>query len=370
MNIQLLIISLFAIGGSSALANNSNFFVDSKPVTGKIVPLNSQDLCDVAAGAKAYLDKGEGYDALANHAGVSESFGGDLARIKATLLFICKVNQEDKAKDGLSRLHDINFINQHFERVRWQPDQKQSAKFSHQKPLLKNMPADKLLLTKYYIKKAIGSLAKSSKTPHALYEIPYDEQSLTLEQADDQKENITRYQYTKQQVLTGVLDKQKLAKPMIWLSRDNLEDTLMQGTVMIEDSHGKPMHFYNVHRNNGIGYDRNLKKEQQGRYWYFKQTDSVLGYGKDASYKVPIKPLVTVAGDLAHLGLGKLIMLSHNNEHRLVVLADTGGAFENNQYQLDYLGGYFYNWQDYIKTYRHFPDYVEARILLLKKEYW
>ncbi len=367
MNVKLLIISLLVISSYPVLANESNFSVDNKPVTGNIVPLNSQDLCDVAAGAKAYLDKGEDYDALANHAGISENFGGNLARVKATLSFICKINQEDKYSSRPSRLHDIDFINQHFERVRWRPDQVQSAKFSHQKPLLKNMPADKLLLTKYYIKKATGSLAKSSDTPYALYEIPYDEQSLTLEQADAKKASITRYQYTKQQVLTGVLDKQGLAKPMVWLSRDDLEDTLMQGTVMIEDNHGKAMHFYNVHRNNGIGYDRNLKKEQQGRYWYFKQTNSVLGYGKDASYKVPIKPLVTVAGDLAHLGLGKLIMLSHNNEHRLVVLADTGGAFENNQYQLDYLGGYFYNWQDYIKTYRNFPDYVESRILLLKE---
>jgi len=367
MNIQLLIVSLFAISSCSALANNKNFAVDNQSVTGKIVPLSSQDLCDVAAGTKAYLNKGQAYDSFANHAGISEAFGGDLARVKATLSFICKINQEDKTAKRPSRLHNIDFINQHFDQVRWRPDQAQSVKFSHKKPLLENMPADKLLLTKYYIKKATGSLTKSNKTPHALYQVPYDEESLTLEQADEKKVTITRYKYTKQQVLTGVLDKQHLAKPMIWLSRDDLEDTLMQGTVMIEGEDGKPLSFYNVHRNNGIGYDRNLKKEQQGRYWYFKQTDSVLGYGKDASYKIPIKPLVTVAGDLAHLGLGKLIMLSHNSEHRLVVLADTGGAFENNQYQLDYLGGYFYNWQDYIKTYRHFPDYVEARILLLKK---
>ncbi|MGK0270644.1 MAG: hypothetical protein ACI88H_001291, partial [Cocleimonas sp.] len=44
---------------------------------------------------------------------------------------------------------------------------------------------------------------------------------------------------------------------------------------------------------------------------FYKKTDSVMGYGKDASYKIPIHPLVTVAGDLAHLGLGKLIMLTH-----------------------------------------------------------
>ena len=121
-----------------------------------------------------------------------------------------------------------------------------------------------------------------------------------------------------------------------------------------------------MHRNNGIGYKRDLKKRQQKRYWYFKETPGPLGYGKDAGYKIPVHAMVTVAGDIGYFGLGKLFMLSHNNEHRLAVLADTGGAFINNHYQLDYLGGYFKNWQDYVNTYRTFPDYFEARILLLR----
>ncbi|MGB0835669.1 MAG: hypothetical protein ACPGR2_14255 [Psychrobium sp.] len=368
MNLKLLTASLFLIVSHPSLAQANNFTVENNVVSGAMTPLSSDDLCDVASGTINYLDKGKAYDGHANHPGISQQFGGDLARIKATLAFICIVNQQDKKAGRQSRLHDINFINRHFEMVRWLPDQQQVAKFSHQKPLLQNIPDGHLLLTKYYIKKAKGSAIQSESTPHALYQIPHDEASLTLEQADAKKDHITRYQYTKQQVLSGVLDKKALAEPMVWLSRSDLEDTLMQGTVMIEDAAGNPQHFFNVDRNNGIAYDRNLKKEQQGRYWYFKKTQSVLGYGKDASYKIPIKPLVTVAGDLAHLGLGKLIMLSHNNQHRLVVLADTGGAFEKNQYQLDYLGGYFYNWGDYINTYRHFPDYFEARILLLKEE--
>lgn len=60
-------------------------------------------------------------------------------------------------------------------------------------------------------------------------------------------------------------------------------------------------------------------------------------------------------------------MLSHNGEHRLAVLADTGGAFADNHYQLDYLGGFFRDWKDYINTYRTFPDYFEARILVRKE---
>jgi len=365
--IKIALLNILAINTFNVDAAQKYFIKENIPLTGKMANTSTSDLCHVAGGTLAYLNKGNQYDSHAIKAGISEEFGGNLGRVKATLSFICKVEQEDKKANRTSRLTDINFINDHFEMVRWRPNKQQSTKFEVDKPLLKNIPDDQLLLTKYYIKKAKGSLTKTVESPYALYEKPYDEQLLTLEQADKKHHEITRYRYTKQQVITGILDELALAKPMIWLSRSDLEDTLMQGTVMIEGENKDTPTFYNVDRNNGIAYDRGIKKEQQGRYWYFKKTENVLGYGKDASYKIPIKPLVTVAGDLSYLGLGKLIMLTHEGEHRLVVLADTGGAFENNQYQLDYLGGYFYNWDDYIKTYRHFSDYFEARILLLKQ---
>ena len=295
--------------------------------------------------------------------GITAKFGGDLIRIKRTLNFICQVELEDKRAGRTSRLMDAEFIAKHFDVIRWRPNKAQAKAFSNNKPLLQNIPNDKILLTKYYIKLAKGSSVKTPDTPHALYALPNDEKGLTLEQADNNPA-LMRHRLTKQQILTGMLDKQKLANPLVWLSRYDLEDSLMQGTVKVDiDGHSQ---FYNVHRNNGIAYDRNLKRRAQGRYWYFKQTESVMGYGKDASRKIPVHPMVTVAGDLTHLGLGKLIMLTVNGESRLTILADTGGAFANNQYQLDYLGGYFKNWQDYINTYRHFPDYVEARILLIK----
>jgi len=331
---------------------------------GDMVAQSYDELCTVAAGTNAYLNKGRQYDPSVIHAGVAQDFGADLKRVQQTLDFICDTISQDKLLKRVSRLGDAAFISEHFEMIRWRPNKQQSRQFEDNKPLLQRIPDDQILLTKYYIKKAQGSTQKTVETPHALYAIPHDEANLTLEQADVKRGEISRYRYTKHQVLSGILDKKALASPLVWLSRDDLEDTLMQGTVMIEGA-DKPT-FYNVHRNNGIGYKRDLKKRQQQRYWYFKQTDSVLGYGKDANYKIPIFPHATVAGDLAYLGLGKLIMLSSNGQSRLTILADTGGAFVDNQYQLDYLGGYFYNWADYIKTYRHFPDYFEARILLLK----
>ncbi|EDM66050.1 hypothetical protein PE36_05368 [Moritella sp. PE36] len=354
--------------------------LEKSPALGKMVTPSTAELCSVAKGTLDYLALGEDYDPGIITAGMTAQFGGDLERVKRTLNFICQIEQEDKLAGAPSRLMDAEFIVKHFDVIRWMPDKKQAQGFAKNKPLLKNIPDDKILLTKYYIKLAKGTAKQTPETPYALYAIPNDEKYLTLEQGDAER-GLTRHKLTKQDVLTGILDKDKLADPMVWLSRYDLEDSLMQGTVKVDITNDESTsgditsdgsseitsQFFNVHRNNGIGYQRNLKKEEQGRYWYFKKTDSVMGYGKDANYKIPVYPLVTVAGDLAHLGLGKLIMLTHNGESRLTVLADTGGAFENNQYQLDYLGGYFKNWDDYINTYRTFPDYFEARILLLKE---
>ncbi|WP_237716264.1 hypothetical protein [Moritella dasanensis] len=364
---------LVAFNSAANVPVNPIFQLEAKPEIGEMVTSSNAELCEVAKGSVDYLNLGEDYDSGIITAGITAQFGGDLDRVKRTLNFICQVEQEDKLAGTESRLMDADFIAKHFDVIRWMPDKNQAQGFAKDKPLLKNIPDDKILLTKYYIKLAKGTAKQTPETPYALYAIPNDEKDLTLEQANADL-SLTRHQLTKQDVITGILDKDKLAEPMVWLSRYDLEDSLMQGTVKVDISSGDnnsaeiTSQFFNVHRNNGIGYKRNLKKEEQGRYWYFKKTESVMGYGKDANYKIPVYPLVTVAGDLAHLGLGKLIMLTHNGESRLTVLADTGGAFENNQYQLDYLGGYFKNWDDYINTYRTFPDYFEARILLLKEK--
>ncbi len=366
-------VSLYRLLPACLLVNTVAFSVAAKPLyqienqllSGKMASQSGDDLCHVAKGTLNYLNKGASYDPVAIRDGVLAQWGGDLAKTRQTLEFICEISRQDKAT-GANRLADPEFINRHFTMVRWLPDKSQSAKFEAGKPLLKNIPDDKILLTKYYIKLAKGSERQSSQTPHALYSLPVDEQDLSFAQAEAKRAELIRYRFTKHQVLDGVLDENHWANPLLWLSRADLEDTLMQGTVKVDIAGGS--RYFNVHRNNGIGYERGLKKEQQKRYWYFKETPGPLGYGKDADYKIPVSPYVTVAGDIAHLGLGKLILLTHNNEHRLTILADTGGAFEDNQYQLDYLGGYFRNWQHYRQFYKTFPDYFEARFLLLKAD--
>lgn len=321
-------------------------------------------LCAVAKETLLYLNKGAAYDPLAIHGGKVEGASFPLDRVKSTLSYLCEL-----AKNNPAALTDPTFIAEHFEFIRWHPDVAGAHKIAKQKPLLANIPSDKLLQTKYYVRIADGASQKTAQQNQALYGLPYDEAHLDLATADALGKKITRFQLGKQAIVKGALEQQPLRAPaLVWVSRDDLEGALLQGTAVVPS--GKDFRYYNVHRTNGIAYDRKITPEQQERYWYFKEVRSVLGYGKDADYKIPIQPEVTVAGDIAQLGLGKLILLA-TEEHgsityRLTILADTGGAFANNLYQLDWLSGYYRGWDDYYAANKHRADY-SATWLLVKK---
>ena len=65
-----------------------------------------------------------------------------------------------------------------------------------------------------------------------------------------------------------------------------------------------------------------------------------------------------------------LILLTENTPvgqfQRLVILADEGGAFENNLFQLDLLVSSYKGWSDYHQANKHLPDFVKAEFLTLK----
>jgi len=324
-------------------------------------------LCDVANSTQNYLNKGNSYDPKVIHSNALTEMGITAEKIKESLSFICKIHKEDKEANRPARLLNSKFIEQNFRFINWQPDTIHAKKLSKNKKLLINLPKDKILMTKYYIHQAKADLNKSQEYPHALYKLPLDESNLTIEQA---KKNtaLTRYKYTKQEILKGVLDSPKQAEPLIFLSRKDLESSLMQGTV-VADLNGEKKVF-NVHRNNGIGYDRKIKPYEQNRYWYFKHVQGILGYGKDANNKVTVIPEVTFAGDIYKLGLGHLLFTQFDykghSEFKMAILADTGGAFENNLYQLDYLSGSYGGFKEYAAANRHLPDYISVWFMLLK----
>jgi len=332
-------------------------------------PDHSAALCEVASETRRYLAKGPGYDPAAIHGGTLAAIQTPLERIEATLEYLCAVHQADQAAGRPARLADADFLQQAFEWQHWRPDSAKAASLAEGKPLLQKLPADQILLTKYYVRLADGSPEQTPAHPHALHGLPFDEAELELEQADASG-GLTRHRHGKQAVLQGILEEKGLAPALIWLSRADLEGALLQGTAVVEQDGQR--RYFNVHRNNGIAYDRRIRPEQQARYWYFKEVPGVLGYGKDANYKIPVRPEVTVAGDIFQLGLGRLVLLQ-TTEHgqptyRLSVLADTGGAFHDNLYQLDWLSGYYRDWADYHAHNRHIGDYAHTWLLLKRTD--
>lgn len=371
---RLAAVTTLLLAGNSACASPTFSPATSLPA-GRWVD-HGAALCEVAAATADYLALGNAYDPAAIHGGTTPLLQTSPQRIRETLDFVCAVQRQDKASGASSRLADPAFVQQHFELLRWHPDRAKAATLAAAKPLLQRLPADQLLLTKYYVRVVEGSGRQSAATPHALYGLPFDEAKLALAEADARRDSITRYRHGKQQVIALEANPDTatrmaaLAPPLIWLSRADLEGALLQGTAVVEDERGQRRYF-NVHRNNGVAYDRNRKPEAQERYWYFKEVPGVLGYGKDADYKIPVKPQVTVAGDIFQLGLGRLLLLRAEEAgqptFRLAVLADTGGAFHDNLYQLDWLSGYYRGWDDYHAANRHISDYADAWLLLKRQ---
>lgn len=345
------------------------FKAETKPLPVGLWVDNSADLCFVANETLKYLEKGPGYDADAIHPGKVAGATIPLVRVQQTLRFLCEIQQQDAVAGRPSRLASAEFIQQNFEFIRWYPDKEHAQKLSAKKPLLQNLPKDQILQTRYFVKIADASTSPSKDKPYALYGLPFDEQGLTVEEAKAKAASLTRFRYGKQQILGGALDKPAAKAPaLLFLNRADLEGALLQGTAVVPSVTG--YRYFNVHRGNEIPYDRTIKPEQQQRYWYFKEVKSVLGYGKDADYKIPIAPQVTVAGDISQFGLGKVFLLS-TKEHgkvtyRLNILADTGGAFAENLYQLDWLSGYYRGWDDYQAANKHRDNYSTAWILVKK----
>ncbi|WAJ71213.1 acetate--CoA ligase [Catenovulum adriaticum] len=353
----------------------SSFLLNAESLTGKMSVFKGSDLCNLAENTLTYLNRGAVFDSKAIHGGQLNQYQFDLAQVKSTLKFICQTYREDVRAGRQSRLHDPAFIANNFQQVHWQPDLKLAHNIAKQtknqakKNLLNRIPTDKILLTKYYTKLVHAQFDKTNEFNHALYQLPFDEQGLSQSQAMAQKDTLTRFKFTRQQVMQGALDVPALAKPILWLTESGLHDAMLQGTAVVKED--EKTHYFNVHRNNGINYDYAINKDQQARYWYFKKVPGILGYGIEPEDKIQVIPQVTVAGNVAQLGLGKLIMLSYKNAsgeliNRLVILADQGGAFDNNNFQLDLLTGSYYGWSDYHKANKHLPDFVKATILLKK----
>jgi len=348
---------------------SAQFYLDESPNIDALGQADSQALCEVANNTAEYLKRYKD-DHFAVHAGSVFNDKISLDDVKETLAFLCQIAKEDQTVEQ-SRLNDADFLRKNFNFYRWLPDRNTALEWADKSDnavkqrLLRNIPEDKLFITKYYTKLLKASSKPTSTYSQALYGLPFDEEGLSQAQADSNPE-LTRHKFTRQQVINGAL--KGLAPPLLWLTEDALHDVLLQGTGVV-DVDGQRRYF-NVHRNNGIAYDYSLGKSEQARYWYFAEVPSILGYGQTLETKIPIKPYATFAGNVKSLGLGKLFYTKMNTatgmKGYLGVLADQGGAFDGNLFQLDFLVGSYYGWQDYYAANKHFPDYADTWLLIKK----
>ena len=300
-----------------------------------------------------YIRKYRQKDAHAVDPGLFSSHGVTLKDVEETLIYCRDILNEDSEKGKRTRLRDPSFIKTHFRVLRWYPEAKNPTK------------KDRIRITKYAVFTIDGREKRDNTFKYALYELPDDENGMSLQEARKHKDKLSRFKYTKQMVLAGAYEKGG-AKPLIWVRRHGLEKALMQGTICVKDDRNRKRYF-NVCRGNGVPYDPTIDDpKDQARYWYFAEVKEPKGYGMDSASMVTIYPDVAFAGDVVKLGLGKLLAIA-GRKMRLGILADTGGAFTHGLDRLDYYTGVFYTNEGFWKKAKTIPEFAEVYILIKRR---
>lgn len=274
-------------------------------------------------------------------------------KVKETLRYIIALIENDKKAKRPFRILNPSFLNKYFKFIKWSGDIASANKNG------KKGASKEIYLTHYATFEINGNYKKTRKHPYALYSIinKYFEKDL-------------RFKISKQNALTGRLNRniyKNKVKPLVWVSREGLEEALMQGTTIVKMPNGKKRIFC-VSKNNGFAYDKNIKnRKQQKRYWYFKEVTNDRHFKK---HNVINLGQTVFAGDIYNIGLGKIIAIRYKNkltkktEMRLGILADSGGAFVNNLYQLDFYNGIFKNHTEFYKKIASIPKNVQSFILV------
>ncbi|MEH2051689.1 hypothetical protein [Nostoc sp.] len=314
------------------------------------VKFNQGDLLTVLVNTRKYFQDYASEDPDILRTGILATQGVTVQDVLKTLDFMIAVLKEDTANNRATRLQDPKFINTNFRVIKWSaynPNSKQQKQ---------------LRITKYAVFTHPGSRKKTSTFNTPIY---------SLKENSNNDKFYTRY--TKQDVLSGIYEPggREFGKvtTLAYLTRNGLEEAIMEGTILINFTDGYKA-FFNVDRNNGMSYIRGLKATAQKRYWYFREVDAIKGYGYKIDAKISIKPGVTFAGDVLNIGLGKVIVIEHTQGGRkhlqMGVIADTGGAFLPNLYQLDFLAGIFQNKKEFGQNITQLPDHATAYFLIKK----
>jgi hypothetical protein len=307
------------------------------------VSFQPQAMLTVLQNTRSYLTKNATQDPVITQQGLLATQGVTVADTLRTLDFAIATLQADIQANRSPRLQDSAFIQQNFRVVKWRAQNPQKA------------DQEQIRITKYAVFTHPGSKTKTATHNTALYSL----KDPTAKAAA----------YSKQEVLSGIYEPGGKAagavQPIAYLTRDGLEEALMEGTILIKFTDGT-QGFFNVDRSNEIPYVKGLDRKEQKRYWYFQPVNKIKGYGYNMAEKIEIEPGVTFAGDVLNVGLGKLIAVGNGQNLHLGVVADTGGAFLPNLYQLDFLAGVFANKDEFQRAARSLPEYANAYFLIKK----
>jgi hypothetical protein len=278
---------------------------------------------------------------------------------KKTLEFLA-----DADKYAKNNKLNISFLRDHFCLIKWQGDKKGAERnnlFVPKWPDGGSLSNGKIKLTNYAIFKANGNRIKTKNFPCAIYCMKggYFESCL--------KNNLT-----KRDILKGLLERTPFSsyvEALAWVSRDDLEKALINGTLIVCMPDGVER-IFNVYKSNNFEYDRKVADQKnQKKYWYFNELKKFNGKNH---LKLASHGGVALAGDIKKLGLGKVILLRYRNpitrdrEIRIGVLLDSGSAFDDNLYQLDLFAGIFGDQKHFKSFIKELPNTVEA--YLLKKK--
>ena len=330
--------------------NGNRIFSDAKLPSSNKVSFNQSDLLSTLVNTREYYQDHTDDDPNLLRPGILGTQGVSVEDILKTLDFMIAVLREDIANNRPTRLQDPNFINSNFRVIRW-------SAYNPRKKQGKN-----LRITKYAVFVHRGSRKKTAEFNIPLYSLK-----------ENAKTDKFYTKYTKQDVLSGIYEpggkEYGKVEPIVYMTREGLEEALMQGTILVDLGGGSSAYF-NVDRSNEIPFKKGLDRRLQKRYWYFREVKSIRGYGYTIDEKISIKPGVTFAGDILNVGLGRMIVMEYmknGRRHlRMGVIADTGGAFLPNLYQLDFLAGIFKSQSSFRRHIQQLPTYAKTYILVKK----
>lgn len=337
-----------------AIAASEHFVPHDPSWGGVVVSTSPLDLGMVARQAASNLRRLQGTDSPVATVGLLSELGITIEDVLRTLDHISRVAYEDRDAP-VQRLQDPEWLAEHFEALHWQPDQKRARARNVE------LSDDVIRLTKYVIYTVEGSHVRTDRFDTALYGAP---------RLVDGKEPAIQYDLTRMDVYAGAYEPGGVAagqaRALVWLTRDAVNQALLQGTIQVRVP-GEPTRMYNVHVNNGRAWQPGTADQSlQPRYWYFREVDQIFGVEQTA-----LRAEAAVAGDVYNLGFGKLVAIewptAEGTELRLAILADTGGAFQPNLFQLDFLAGEFASKESFAEWVRSTPTRVRASVLVWRR---